>query len=541
VSDRNPEGPSIGHDVTRRKLLQGAGAGLLVVGGGGILAACGGGGSGTGGGAATTNTAGTNEGKPKGGGVLRVGAQGGSNTDTLDAHNILTNTDYARGAQLYDSLIKQNTEGKLELSLAESIEPNKDATQWTVKLKKGIKFHDGKPCTAKDVLFTFNRIITGEFPAATVLNTLDLKNSKIVDDTTLLVKFSAPYGIFAEALAGRFEYCYIVPVGYNPKKPIGCGPFKLKSFTPGRESVAVKFDEYWDAPKPYLDEIRTININEETAQVAALQSGQVDVIDYLTAASITALESSGFVVSIAETGGWSPICMRCDADPFTDNEVRQAMRLAVNRKSMLESVFAANGNIANDVFGRYTPGVEQAQLPQREQDIEKAESLLKKAGQQGVSISLYSTEIAPGMNQTAEVLGTQAAEAGMNVKVVKQPTTEYFARSYLKVPFSMDWWAYQPYLVTAGQATVKGAPYNITAFHNSAYDKLYAEATSTTDEKKRDELTSEMVTIDYEEGGYIIPYNFPIIDAWASNVHGIKPSVLGQALSNFQFQNFWMT
>jgi peptide/nickel transport system substrate-binding protein len=541
VSDRNPVGPHIGPDVTRRKLLQGAGAGLLVVGGGGILAACGGGGSGTGGGAATTNTAGTNEGKPKAGGVLRFGAQGGSNTDTLDAHNILTNTDYARGAQLYDPLIRQNAEAKPELALAESIEPNKDATQWTIKLKQGIKFHDGKPCTAKDVLFTFNRIITGEFPASTVLGTLDLKNSKVVDDLTLLVKFTAPYAIFSEALAGRFEYTYIVPVGYNPKKPIGTGPFKLKSFTPGRESVTVKFDEYWDAPKPYLDEIRTININEETAQVAALQSGQVDVIDYLTAASIATLESSGFVVSIAETGGWSPICMRVDADPFTSNEVRQAMRLAVNRKSMLESVFAGNGNIANDVFGRYSPGVENAHLPQREQDIEKAESLLQKAGQQGVSVSLYTTEIAPGMNQTAEVLGTQASEAGMNVKVVKQPTTEYFARTYLKVPFSMDWWAYQPYLVTAGQATAKGAPFNITAWNDSAYDKLYAKAISTVDDKQREEITTEMVTIDYEEGGYIIPYNFPIIDAYASNVHGVKPSVLGQALSNFQFQNFWLT
>ncbi|MBS1887310.1 MAG: ABC transporter substrate-binding protein [Actinobacteria bacterium] len=540
MSDRNPVGPKIGPDLTRRKLLQGAGTGLLVVGGGSILAACGGGGSGSGSNA-TTNTAGTGEGKPKAGGVLRVGAQGGSNTDTLDAHNILTNTDYARGAQLYDSLIKLNTEGQPELSLAESIEPNKTATEWTIKLKKGLKFHDGKPCTAKDVLFTFNRIITGEFPASTVLNTLDLKNSKVIDELTLLVKFSAPYAIFSEALAGRYEYCYIVPVGYNPKKPIGCGPFKLKSFTPGRESVTLKFDEYWDQPKPYLDEIRTININEETAQVSALQAGQVDCIDYLTAASISTLEAAGLTVSIAETGGWSPICMMTNAEPFMDNQVRQAMRLAVNRKSMLESVFAGNGNIANDVFGRYTPGVENANLPQREQDIEKAESLLKKAGKQGLSVSLYSTEIAPGMNQTAEVLGTQAAAAGMNVKVVKQPTTEYFARSYLKVPFGMDWWAYEPYLVTAGQATVKGAPYNYTAFHNEKYNKLYAEAVSTTDQKKQEELTSEMVTIDYEEGGYIIPYNFPIIDSWASNVHGIKPSVLGQALSNFQFQNFWLT
>jgi peptide/nickel transport system substrate-binding protein len=81
----------------------------------------------------------------------------------------------------------------------------------------------------------------------------------------------------------------------------------------------------------------------------------------------------------------------------------------------------------------------------------------------------------------------------------------------------------------------------MTNFSNPKYDKLFAEASKTIDEKKQTELVHEMVEIDYEEGGYIIPYNFPIIDAWAPNVHGIAPSVLGQALSNFQFQNFWIS
>jgi peptide/nickel transport system substrate-binding protein len=540
VSDQKPVGPKFGPDVTRRKLLHGAGTGLLVVGGGGILAACGGGGGG-GSAASTTNTAGTNEGKPKAGGVLRVGAQGGSNTDTLDAHGVLTNTDFARAAQLYDPLARLNAEGQPELVLAESIEPNKDATQWTIKLKQGIKCHDGSTLTAKDVIFSFSRIIQGEFAAAAILGPIDLKASKATDDLTAVIKFEKPYSIFYEALAGRFEGTYIVPAGYNPKKPIGTGPFKLKSFTPGRESVAVKFDEYWDAPKPYLDEVRTININEETAQVSALQSGQVDVIDYLTAASISTLEAAGKVVSIAKTGGWSPIAMQTNKAPFTDNRVREAFRLVVDRKAMLESVFAGNGNIANDHFGRYTPAVENLQLPQREQDIEKAKSLLKAAGQSDLAVTLYTTEVAPGMVQTAEVFATQAQAAGIKVNVGKQPVTEYFARSYLKTPFEMDYWPYLPYLPTVSQATITGSVFNMTNFSNPKYDKLFAEASSTTDEKKQAELVDEMVTIDYEEGGYIIPYNFPIIDAWAPNVHGIKPSVLGQALSNFQFQNFWLS
>jgi peptide/nickel transport system substrate-binding protein len=536
MSNSNPLQPFTNGEVTRRKLLQGAGAGVLVVGGGGLLAACGGGSS-----SGTSAVPGGGEGKPVAGGVLRVGAQGGSNTDTLDAHNVLTNTDFARAAQLYDPLVRLNTQGHPENVLATSVTPNKTATEWTVKIRKGVKFHDGSTLTAKDVLYTFHRVITGEFPAAVVLGSLDLKGSKVIDDETLSVKFSKPYSIFYEALAGRFEYLYIVPIGYIPKKPIGTGPFKLKSFTPGRESIMVKFDEYWEQPKPYLDEVRTINVNEETAQVSALQAGQVDCIDYLTAASVATLESAGKIVSIAKTGGWTPLCMRVDKAPFNDNRVREAMKLAVDRSSMIQSVFSGNGNIANDYFGKFTPAVEKLHLPQHEQDIEKAKSLLKAAGQSNLSVQLFTTEVAPGMEQTAEVLSTQAEAAGIKIAVVKQPTTEYFARSYLKVPFGMDWWPYQPYLVTAGQATVTGGVFSYTKFNNPTYDKYYEEATSTLDENKQEELIQEMVKIDWSEGGNIIPYNFPIIDSWANNVHGITPSVLGQALGNFQFQNFWMS
>jgi len=539
LSEDNASHTHRGSDLTRRKLLQGAGAGMLVVGGGGLLAACGS--SGSGGSSTAAGATGASEGKPVSGGVLRIGAQGGATTDTLDANNILTNTDFARAAQLYDPLARLNLKGQPELVLAESITPNKTATEWTIKLKKGVKFHDGKPFGAKDVLYTFSRIIKGEYPAASVLGPLDLAQSKAVDDLTVLLKFKSPYSIFYESLAGSYEYVYMIPVGYNPNKPVGTGPFKLKSFTPGRESVTVKNTEYWEQPKPYLDEIRTININEETAQVSALQSGQVDCVDYLTAASISTLESSGMVVSIAETGGWAPIAMQTNKAPFTDNRVREAFRLVVDRPKMLESVFAGNGNVANDHFGRYTPAVESLHLPQREQDIDKAKSLLKQAGQSDVAVTLYTTEVAPGMVQAAEVFATQAQAAGIKVNVAKQPTTEYFARSYLKTPFEMDYWSYLPYLITVSQATITGSVFNMTNFSNPKYDKLFAEASKTIDEKKQTELVHEMVQIDYEEGGYIIPYNFPVIDAWAPNVHGIAPSVLGQALSNFQFQNFWIS
>lgn len=526
-----------GAGLTRRRVLQGAGTGLLVVGGGGVLAACGSSGSSSSG----TAAAAASEGKPVAGGVLRVGAQGGSNTDTLDAHDGLTNTDFARLAQLYDPLVRLDNQGQPQYVLATSVTPNKDATEWTVKLRKGVVTHEGKPFGAKDVVYSLNRIVKGKYPGALTLGPINLKKTKALDDTTVLVSFDKPYSILLEALAGLFEHLYMVPVGYNPKKPDGTGPFKLKSFTPGRESVTVKFDEYWEQPKPYLDEVRTINISDETAQVNALQSGQVDCIDYLTAGSVGTLESAGMQINVSKTGGWVPFTMRVDRAPFEDNRVREALKLVIDRPTMLQSVFAGNGTIGNDVFSPYDPAVKSAELPQREQDLEKAKSLLQQAGQSNLAVQLVTTPNAPGMVQAAEVFKTQAAEAGVETSVVNQPVTEYFARSYLKVPFSQDYWPYEPYLVTVSQATIKGAPYSATKFADPRYEKLFQEATSTTDKTKQTDLIHEMLKIDWSAGGNIIPFFFPVIDSFASNVHGIEPAVTGQALSSFQFKNFWLS
>ena len=537
VNSPNSDGyQASGHAVTRRNFLKSAGAGAVLLGSGGVLAACGSGSGTAGSGAQGT----ASEGKPVAGGVLRVGASGGSNGDTLDAHNILNNADFPRMAQLYDPLLRMSSEGSPEFALADTLSSNKSATEWTIKLKRGVKFHDGAEFTAKDVLFSFKRIIAGNYPGALVLGPIDLKQSRAVNSHTVLLKFSSPYAILETALYGRFEYLYMVPVGYNPRKPIGTGPFSLKSFTPGRESVVVKFPDYWDHPKPYLDEVRTIDIADETAQVNALQSGQVDCIDFLSAGSIATLESANFTVNIAKTGGWVPFAMRVDRAPFSDNRVREAIKLSIDRPTMLQSVFAGNGEVGNDYFGTYDPAVKSVKLPQRVQDLEKAKSLLKQAGQSDLSVQLVTAALSPGMTQAAQVFSTQAAGAGIKTSIEEQTVTEYFARSYAKVPFSQTYWSYLPYLIIVSQATIKGAPFNETYFDNPKYNKLFLEATATVDEAMRTELIHEMVRIDWAEGGMCIPFFFPVIDGLVSNLRGVTPSISGQALSNFQFQNFWL-
>ena len=516
--------------MTRRKLLQAGGAGLLSLGGGAVLAACGGG---------TTATT------PVHGGVLRFGAQGGANTDTLDANNVLTNTDYARVSQLYDPLVRMDDHGQSQLVLAEAIAPNRTATDWTITLRKGVVFHDGKPLTANDVLFTFDRIIKYGFPGKYSLGTLDIGASKVLDPHTLRLTFPTPYATLLDGLTAHW-YLYIVPVGYDPKRPVGTGPFKLVSFTPGQQSVMARHPDYWDAPKPYLDMVITANVAEETAQIDGLVSGQFDAIDYLSAgsarvlASVKGLRAPRVVIS-NKTGGWAPFTMRVDRTPYSDVRVRTALKLAIDRRAMIDRVFEGYGQIGNDVFGIFDKAYDRGLFLQRHQDLEQAKSLLKAAGYPDLGVQLITTANAPGEVLAADVFADQASGAGIRTSVVNQPVTPYFANSYLKVPFSQDYWPYWPYLTNVAEDTITGAPFSATHFSDSRYDGLYKQALSTTHASLRTEIVHEMMKIDYEQGGNIIPYFFPVIDAVAPYLYGVEPTVTGQAMRTFQFQEFWMT
>jgi peptide/nickel transport system substrate-binding protein len=530
---------------SRRAFLRAVGgSGLLIV-GAGYLAACGGGSSSSsssGGGSApgaTSAGAATSAGTPKRGGTLQFGGQGGANTDSLDAHNALTNTDYARVMQLYDPLLDTDYQGKVRMRLAESIEPNATATEWTIKLRPGVVFHDGKPLQAKDVLFSFDRMLKNKFPGASSLGPINIAASNASDPTTLVAKFDKPFGLFKSFLE-LFWYMGIVPVGYDPKKPVGTGPFKFKSFTPGTESTFVRHDQYWDNGKPYLDAVVTTNIADETAQINGLQSGQLDCVDYLSAASIATLKGNQSVnVIISEGGGWGPFTFRTDIPPFNDVRLRQAFRLIIDRPQMIEQVFAGYGKLGNDMFGIYDPDFDHS-FPQRHQDIEQAKSLLKSAGKENMSVVLVTTANAPGMVQAAQVFATMARDAGVTVNVVNQPVTQYFADSYEKVPFSQDYWPGFNYLLTASQGFVSGAPFPVEHFNDPEYNALFEKAYTSADPAVHTESVHAMQKIDYDRGSLIIPYFFPVVDATAPNVKGVLPGSAGIALNAFSFRDFWI-
>jgi peptide/nickel transport system substrate-binding protein len=476
---------------------------------------------------------------PKKGGILLVGCAGGGAKDTLDAHQPVTYPDIARSYAMYEPLATIAPDYSFQMVLATEITPNATADVWTVKLRKGVTFHNGKPLTADDAIFSIQRVLDPKAPGggSSSLGDVDPKGLTKIDDLTFTIKLKQPNAILDHALA---EYDNgIVPVGYDPKAPVGTGPFKFGTFTPGDRSHMPAYKDYWKPGLPYVDELVIIDFPDDTARINALMGGQVHVIDNVpfTQTQVLGL-TPGLHTLVAKTGGWLPFTMRVDAAPYSDVRVRQAMRLIVDRPQMVAQALAGQGVVANDLFSPFDPDYNH-DLPQRVQDLDKAKSLLKAAGHSDLSVELVTGDVAAGLVEAAQVFAQQAQGAGVKVNVRKVDSGVFYGNDYLKWPFAQDFWFTRDYLSQVAQCQTATAPFNETHWADPTFTALYAEAKKTVDTAKRQELAHQMQKIDYETGGYIIWGFRDQVDGYSAKIGGLVPSKTGNPLGNYGFAKMY--
>jgi peptide/nickel transport system substrate-binding protein len=522
-----------GRTLTRREAVRQLGVGAAFLGMGGLAAACGS--SST---PATTSPSASQ--KPRRGGTLTAALTGGASSDSVVPFNPENPLDTARFYQLYNQLIGLDDQGVPALELASEISSNVQGTEWTIRLRDGITFHNGKDLEAEDVLYTLQQTVNPKAPqpGALVIERLDLGAAKILDKLTLRIPTHQPFAILQEALATG-PFFFVVPVGFDPTHPVGTGPFRYESFTPGVQSVFTKNPDYWQSGLPYVDKVVINDFSDEASQVNALLAGDADLIQYLSSVSMPAITSGGAELLIAAGGGWTPFTMRCDQAPFNDVRVRQAMRLLVDRPEMLRQLFEGYGRIGNDLYSIEDPDYDH-QLPQREQDLGQARSLLKAAGHENLTVTLVTSPISPGMVNAATILKQQAAGAGVTINLEQVPVTEFFGPNYTKWTFAQDWWTGYPYFTQVASGTLPAAPYNETHFYNPEFSSLYEEGITTTNAVRRKEIAYEMQTIEYNTGGYIIPYFYPVIDAYVKKVMGTHTAATGQSFGNYDFKRMWL-
>ena len=474
------------------------------------------------------------------GGTLRIGVTGGSASDTVDPHSPTTYPDQARVSNLYEPLFLRDPSYAVQPVLAESLDASRDGRTWTLRLRAGVEFHHGKTLDVDDVVFTLKRMLdpATKVNGAAALGVIDMAGLRRLDARTLEIPLKEPYALFKDQLAQY--YLGIVPVGFDPARPVGTGPFRFGSFTPGRTSTFQRFDRYWRTGQPYADELVIVDFPDDQARVQALLDGQVDAIDNLPPTRIDKVRSTGANVLISETGAWTPFTMRVDAEPFRDVRVRQAMRLVVDREQMVSQALNGQGRIANDLYAPFDVAYAR-DLPQRQQDLPQATSLLKQAGHAGLQVELVtSSGIGAGAVEAARLFARQAQGAGVVVRVREVDGGAFYGQNYLSWPFALDYWFTRSYLPQVYLGSLAGAPFNECHWNEARFSALVSQARGEFDATRRAELLREAQKIEYDSGGYIVWGFKNQVDAYSAKVTGFVPD-RNLPLSSFQFRTVSFT
>ncbi len=449
--------------------------------------------------------------------------------ETTDPAFGISFPDAARISAIYDQLVELDDSFKPKPMLAESWEFNDKADVWTFKLRQDVKFHDGSKLTAKDVVYSFQRILDPKTasPGAGEMAGIDPAGIKAVDDYT--VRFSLPQPMVDLLLTINNRFTWIVKEGATSSdlksKGMGTGPFKLDKFTPGEDpTVVVRNKDYWKQGVPQVDTIEFRSIVEPSARSAALQRGQVDIIEDVPMAEIKNLQGSKGIEVISErSGAWDAFVMMVDKPPFNNNKVRLALKYCMDRPKIMDLVLQGHGQVANDV--PVPPWVEYAlQDPPRGRDIAKAKSLLAEAGySKGLDLELYISNTRPWWIDLATVFQQLAAEAGINITLKNSSADTYWSEVWMKKPFCMTGWSARAADAMLSVAFMSKAEWNETHWYRSDWDALIFKARQTVDKAQRTTIYQQAQKMIVDEGGVLIPYFSDSLAGKRVAVTGWKP------------------
>jgi peptide/nickel transport system substrate-binding protein len=446
---------------------------------------------------------------PKRGGRLRQALRGGSTSDTLfgvlgggDTHQV--NVQW----QILSNVTEVNADGEVVGELAESWEASDDATQWVFKLRKGVEFHNGKTLEAEDVIHSIN-VHRGEDTKSTGKGLVEaVEDIKADGKDTVIFKLKSGNADFPFVLS---DYHFpIAPAGSTDadwEKGIGTGPFILTDWEPGVRAAVKRNPNYFKEGKPYFDEVETLNVIDVVARISAIQTGEIDVIDDPDLRTLHLLKKKPGLV-VREVGGTKHYAfpMLMDSPPFDNLDVRLALKYAIDREAILQTLLRGHGYLGNDHPIAKNQRFFASELPQRRYDPDKAKFHLKQAGLSSLDVTLHAADIFTGGVDAAVLFKEHAAKAGININVNRVSADGYWSEIWNVKPFVVSYWngrATEDLMLTLAYSS-KSA-WNETHWKNERFDKLLVEARAELNTVKRREMYAEMQRILRDEGGLVCP------------------------------------
>ena len=455
--------------------------------------------------------------------TLTLGTRSGP--DSIDPHFTASGTHAEALKHVFDTLVWSGDGLELEPRLAVSWTAI-DATTWEFKLRPGVKFHDGSDFTAADVKFSIERIPTVAGPNPTTIYVRRVKETKIIDPLTIHIVTDGP----APVLPNDFIRLFIVSSkaaagltkesaneAFNSgKAAAGTGPYKYVSWTPKGDLVLDRFDGYWGPKEPWARHVRK-EIPNDAARVAQLKAGQVDIITRVPAADVATLKTDSkltvqtidtvYVFNLElEMRETPPAGQMSNKDgsalaknPLADPRVREAIDLAIDRKTLAEISMEGLGKPVNQLVTPSIFGFNKT-LPERKFDVAAAKRLLADAGYpNGFKVQFsFTNDRLPGDRQVGTSIAQMLAGIGLDVAANAQPASVFFpARTRGDYSMSMSGWGTLTgeahytlsSIAHSNDKDKRMGAFNVLGYKNPDMDKLLQDAAIEMDiEKRRGQL-----------------------------------------------------
>ncbi len=529
----------VGGSVDRRQFLQrGAVIGMSATAMGAILAACGGANN-----TSTPATTGSSGGgkKPKGGTLklaLQTPAAAINPLLVADSGGLCVICQTGEFLALDNPLVDQ-----LQPMLATKWTPSNNGAVWTFNIRPNVKFHNGQPLTADDVVYTFQQLSDPK-NASSALSTFAgvLKPAGVVkvDSHTVAFHLEAANGNFPYLVSSDNYGAVIVPNNTDyktwAKTMVGTGPFKLQSYTTNQGANFVANKDYWDGA-PNLDGTQFTFYSSQQPQITALQGATVDVIVQFTATGAQAIlnNPSQYKIITVKSSGHRELSMRCDKPPFNDARVRQAIALSMNRPSMVKGLLLGYGEVGNDSPFAPIFRSTNTSVPQRTQNISQAKALLKEAGHPNGFTAQLDTEQYQEIPQLAQVIKQAAGAIGVNINLNVESQSAYYGQATFG---NSDWLDAEMSLVDYGgrgvpnafleSALSTGGPWNAAHFSNQEFDKLTKQYVAAVDLSSQRNYAGQIQRLLLQETPMVIPYFLSFPTASTPKVGGLIPTSLSQ-------------
>ena len=417
---------------------------------------------------------------PKKGGRLRMGLVDSGAGDNLDPAKTISRVEIVTTQQLRNPLVDLDHESKPTNSLAESWEASPDAKIWRFNLRKGVEFHNAKSMDSADVLYSIN-YHRGEDSTSAAKTLLEP-----VSD----IRAEGKHTIVFELTGGNADFPYIVSdyhlqivpdgtKGQEFEKGIGTGAYVLDTHDPGNRILCKRNPNYWNENRGHFDEVETFGINDTSARTSALRTGKIDVMNEpdVKTVHLLAKEPGLATAEVIGTQHYT-LPMITTIAPFDNNDVRLALKHAINRVEIVDKVLRGHGLVGNDQPIGPANRYHDATLEQRVYDPDRAKHHLKKAGLDKLAVQLHTAEAAfTGAVDTALLYSGHAKVAGIEIEVVRVPDDGYWNEVWRHVPWCASIWFGRPTEdMMFSTAHAEGAPWNASRWSNARFNELLVQA-----------------------------------------------------------------